>query len=81
MHGTTLILKRGKALVEIHLPPYGLLGMKRGVAAGVCLLFALSLGVLLYETIDPSCRIHDLLFSGHERMALRTDFHLDVLFR
>ena len=81
MHSTTLVLKRGKALVEIHLPPYGLFGMKRGVAAGDDLFLAFSLGVLFHEAINPSRRIHDLLLTGHERMALGADFHFDVLLR
>jgi len=37
--------------------------------------------VLLAETIYASCGVYEFLFSGKERVASRTNFHLDVLYR
>jgi hypothetical protein len=36
-------------------------------------------GVSFLESFHAACGIHDLLFPRHERVALRTDFGLDVL--
>ena len=38
------------------------------------------LAVALVEAIDTSCRIDQLLFSGKEWMASRTDFDVQVTF-
>ena len=39
-----------------------------------CRLFAIA----LVETIDASGSVHELLLSGEERVASRTDFHVQV---
>jgi hypothetical protein len=36
-------------------------------------------GVFSLESFHTACGVHDFLFSCHERMALGTDFGLDVL--
>ena len=35
----------------------------------------------LVETFDTAAGVHQLLFTGEERMALGTDFHTDIRFR
>ena len=37
--------------------------------------------VTLFEHINASARINQLLFAGKERMALGTNFHVNILFR
>ena len=38
----------------------------------------LRLGVLAAEALDAPCGIHELLLARKERVATRTDFHVDV---
>lgn len=38
------------------------------------------LAVTLVEAIDASCGIHELLFSGEEGVASRTDFDVQIAF-
>jgi len=45
------------------------------------LLFYLFDAVLLVEALDTTCCVYEFLFSSKERMAGRTNFDLDVLYR
>jgi hypothetical protein len=70
--------ERGEVESTHSTPRFKNLGL---ALSNVSIFFFNRLSVFLLKPFNPACGVHKFLFARKEGMAIRTDFHMDLLLR